>query len=140
MAIIGIGIDIVELARIGQILDRRGDRFVRRFCRVGEAQERFGAARIEHLGGLFAAKEAALKALGTGWAKGLAFRQVEVARHTHGAPFLRLHGAAGQRAADLGVDSIHLSISHERKYAVAFVVLEHLPGRAEVLSPGSAPD
>ena len=140
MAIIGIGIDIVELSRIERILDRRGDRFVHRFCREGEAQERYGAARIEHLGGLFAAKEAALKALGTGWARGLAFRQVEVSRRAGGVPFLRLHGAASRRAAELGVDSIHLTISHERKHAVAFVVLEHLTGRAEPLPPAEAPD
>lgn len=135
MAIVGIGIDIVELARIERIHARHGESFVRRFCRTGEAQERQGAARIEHLGGLFAAKEAALKALGTGWAQGLAFRQVEVARRDGGAPFLRLHGAARQRATDLGVDTIHLTISHERKYAVAFVVMEHLPGRGVALAP-----
>lgn len=124
MAIVGIGIDLVELERIAQIAERHGDRFVARFCRPGEAQERHGAARIEHLGGLFAAKEAALKALGTGWARGLSLRQVEVVRRTSGAPTLELHGAAHQRADELGVHIAHLTITHERKYAVAFVVLE----------------
>jgi len=124
MAILGIGLDIVELERIGRLYERHGSRFVARFCAPGEAQTRHGAALIEHLGGLFAAKEAVLKALGTGWAQGLGFRQVEVVRNTAGAPAIRLHGVAAQRAEQLGVLHSHLTITHERAYAAAFAILE----------------
>lgn len=124
MAILGIGLDIVELDRIERLYQRHGEAFVRKICREGEAQPRKGRAMIEHLGGLFAAKEAGLKALGTGWAEGLGLSQVEVARHDSGAPYLRLHRAAAERAERLGVSQTHLTISHERHYAVAFVILE----------------
>lgn len=124
MAILGIGLDIVELERIGRLYGRYGSRFVARFCAPGEAQPRHGTALIEHLGGLFAAKEAVLKALGTGWAQGLGFRQVEVVRDPSGAPAIRLHGAAAQRAEQLGALRTHLTITHERAYAAAFAILE----------------
>lgn len=124
MAILGIGVDIVELGRIQDMQERHPERFVRRFCRPGECQKRQGAALIEHLGGLFAAKEAALKALGTGWAQGLGLRQVEVVHAESGAPSLRLHDAAATRFESLGGETFHLSITHERAYAVAMAVLE----------------
>jgi holo-[acyl-carrier protein] synthase len=129
LSILGVGIDIVELARIARLHERHGEAFARRFCRVGERQERSGEALVQHLGGLFAAKEAVLKALGTGWAQGLGLLQVEVARRPGGAPEVRLHGEAARRAAALGVARIHLSITHERGHAAAVAVLERLePG------------
>ena len=124
MAVLGIGVDIVELARIETLHQRSGDAFLRKICRDGEVAARRGHALIEHIGGLFAAKEAALKALGTGWAEGLGLSQVEVRRRDSGAPYLMLHDAAAARAQDLGVETMHLTISHERNYAVAMVVLE----------------
>ena len=124
MPILGTGIDIVELGRIERLYQRSGEAFVRKICRDGEVATRKGHALIEHLGGLFAAKEAALKALGTGWAEGLGLSQVEVARKPSGAPYLKLHLAASERAESLGVKTMHLSISHERTYAVAMVILE----------------
>ncbi len=124
MTILGIGLDVVDLERIGRIHQRHGEAFIRRFCRPGEWQPRQGAALIEHLGGLFAAKEALLKALGTGWAQGLAFRQVEVVRLPSGAPTVKLHAAAAEQARRLGVASTHLSITHERRYAAAVAILE----------------
>ena len=124
MAILGIGLDIVDLRRIRRIHDQHGSRFVRRYCAPGEAQAREGDALIEHLGGLFAAKEAMLKALGTGWAQGLGFRQIEVVKGPSGAPEVRLHGAAAARAELLGVTRTHLTITHERAYAAAFAILE----------------
>jgi len=124
MAILGVGLDIVELTRIERVHARHGEAFIRRFCRPGEWQPRRGAALIEHLGGLFAAKEAVLKALGTGWAAGLAPLQVEVVRQASGAPTIRLHAAAAERAAVLGGERIHLSITHERSYAAAVAILE----------------
>lgn len=122
--IVGTGIDIVELSRIRDLHARHGEGFQRRICRPGEVQSRQGDALIQHLGGLFAAKEAVLKALGTGWAQGLGLRHIEVTRDTAGAPGIRLHAAAAERARTLGVTRSHLSISHERSYAVAMAVLE----------------
>lgn len=119
----------MELERIAQIHERHGERFVRRICRPGECKRRQGEALIQHLGGLFAAKEAALKALGTGWAAGLGLRQVEVTHAPNGAPGLRLHAAAAERFAHLGAAKFHLTISHERTHAVAMAVLEG-PGPA----------
>lgn len=124
MGILGIGIDIVELQRIARLQERHGEAFSRRFCLPGERLERHGEALVQHLGGLFAAKEAVLKALGTGWAQGLGLLQVEVVRLAGGAPAVRLHGAAERRAHAMGAAVVHLSISHERHYATALAVLE----------------
>jgi len=120
----GVGLDIVELERIERLLERHGATFTRRFCLPGEEQPRSGEARVQHLGGLFAAKEAVLKALGTGWGQGLGLLQVEVVRAASGAPGVRLHAAAAARAAALGVERVHLSITHERHHAAAVAVLE----------------
>jgi holo-[acyl-carrier protein] synthase len=130
MSILGIGIDIVELDRIAGLLERHGSAFERRFCRAGERLERTGEALVQHLGGLFAAKEAVLKALGTGWAQGLGLLQVEVTRRVGGAPEILLHGEASRRAARLGVGRVHVSITHERRHAAAVAVLEREEGSA----------
>jgi len=125
--ILGLGIDVVDLSRIAGILERRGERFVARLCRPGEWQRRRGDAFVQHVGGLFAAKEAVLKALGTGWAQGLNFRQVEILRISSGAPQAVLHAAAESRAAAMGVERVHLSITHEQSYAAAVAILEGDP-------------
>lgn len=129
MGIVGLGIDIVELPRIERIHARHGEAFIRRFCRPGEVQPREGDALIQHLGGLFAAKEAVLKALGTGWAQGLGLTHVEVCRRPGGAPTIRFHAAAADRASLLGVQNTLLSITHERRYAAAVAVLEGGPSQ-----------
>ena len=121
--IVGIGLDVVEVARIGAMLARHGDRVLERICRPGEV-DRSRAGLDQHVAGLFAAKEAVLMALGTGWAAGLGFRQVEVVRAAGGQPGVRLHEAAAARAAVLGVAVVHLSISHERAWAAAMAVAE----------------
>ncbi len=124
-SILGIGLDLVDLDRLGSVLARHGDAFVNRICRTGECRRSAAdRAGIAHLGGLFAAKEAAMKALGTGWANGVGFRQVEVVRRAGGAPDLELHGAARQRALTLGVGRIHVTISHDGRTAAAVVILE----------------
>ena len=127
--ILGVGIDIVELQRLETIHARHGERFIRKFCREGEwDRRRSGNALVQHLGGLFAAKEAVLKGLGTGWAQGLTCRQIEVIKSPRGEPQVRLHGEALHRAARNGIGRIHLSITHERSYAAAVAVMERLPG------------
>jgi holo-[acyl-carrier protein] synthase len=123
--VVGLGLDVVDRARFAAVLERHGAAFERRVYRDGEIRPgATGSARANHLAGLFAAKEAALKALGTGWAQGLAFRQIEVARDRHGAPGLLFHGAAAARAAALGVERALLSITHDGPVAAAVVVLE----------------
>lgn len=127
--IIGIGIDLVELSRMERIYTQHPARLVERICRPGEVKPRRGKALIQHLGGLFAAKEAVLKALGTGWDRGLGFRQVEVVTAPGGGPAIALHGRAAAHAESIGVQSIHVSITHEREYAAAMAVAEGSPER-----------
>lgn len=122
-AILGLGLDLVDLQRIARLHERYGEVFARRFCLPGERLDRQGEALVQHLGGLFAAKEAVLKALGTGWAQGVGLLHVEVVRRPGGGPGVRLHGEAQSRAARLGVGEVHLSITHERHYAAAVAVL-----------------
>ena len=122
--ILGLGLDLVDLDRMARLLERHGDAVARRICRDGEERARSGPGRVAHLAGLFAAKEATMKALGTGWAAGVGFRQIEIVRRDGGAPALALHGAARERALSLGVESLHLSISHDARTAAAVVVLE----------------
>ncbi|NIA01589.1 MAG: holo-[acyl-carrier-protein] synthase [Bacteroidia bacterium] len=122
--IFGIGLDMVEIDRMQRIYSTHGERFVRRFCLPGEAGSREGRALAQHLAGLFAAKEAVLKALGTGWSSGLGFSQVEVVKQDHGAPAVRLHGKAAEYAAQLGITQVHLSITHDGAYASAVAIAE----------------
>ena len=119
-----LGIDLAEVDRVARVLDRWGDRFVERVFRHGELspRRRHPLARAEHVAGRFAAKEAAMKALGTGW-RGLAFRDIEVGRDLRGKPTLALHGKALARARELKVQSMEVSISHTKSSAVAVVAL-----------------
>lgn len=134
MSVLGLGIDLVQVHRIEGLLERHGDRFVDRICRPGECRERRGQALYQHLAGLFAAKEAVLKALGTGWAEGLGLRQVEVTRTAAGAPLVVLHDAARERFRRLGGERFHLSITHDGAYAAATAVLE---GTASTAGPAA---
>jgi len=122
--IVGVGIDLVAVERIARLLERHRDRFFARCFIPGEAA-RLGDP--QHIAGLIAAKEAAFKALGTGWSDGVGWRDVTVARNAAGAPSLALGGAAGERARALGAAASHLSISHEGGLAVAVVILESAP-------------
>lgn len=122
--IVGVGLDLVDVARFGEALERHGEALVRRICRDGEARPLAGRALVAHLAGLFAAKEATMKALGTGWASGVGFRQIEVTRSPAGKPELRLHDVAAARAAALGVVVTHLAITHDGGSAAAVVILE----------------
>ena len=123
-SIVGIGLDMVEIKRMERIHSDHGDRFVQRICLPGEVEGRETGALAQHLAGLFAAKEAVLKALGTGWSAGLGFSQVEVVKNEHGAPGVRLHGNADRRAKQLDVHQIHLSITHDGAYAAAVAIAE----------------
>jgi len=123
MPILGHGIDIIETRRIAEILDRHAERFLARVFTPDEASYAMPARRrVEHLAGRFAAKEAALKALGTGLSRGVAWTDVEVRLLPSGQPTLRLQGRAAIIARTLGVREWHLSISHSHDYAVASVI------------------
>lgn len=123
--IVGIGLDLVETERVAKALGAHGERFEDRvFTATEKANCRGRADRIQALAARFAAKEACLKALGTGWSEGLSFRQVEVVPTEGGRPELRLSGAAASRAKDLGVKKVHVSLTHQPGIAGAVVVLE----------------
>ena len=121
----GLGIDLVELARFERALSRHGHRIEERlFTPTERADCDARPDRSQALAARFAAKEAALKALGTGWSKGISFRQIEVLRESSGAPRLRLHDRAALRADELGVRHVHVSLTHQPGVAAAVVVLE----------------
>ena len=123
--IVGIGVDIVEIERLKATLERQKDRFLRRVFTPAE-QEYCLRHRNPgpHYAVRFAAKEALFKALGTGWAKGVSWLDVEVLRKGEGAPSMTLRGVAAEVGKDLGVQNIHLSLSHSEQNAVAVVILE----------------
>ena len=123
--IVGLGADVVEIRRIRQALKHQGERFIRRIFTA--AEQEFCEARRDpapHYAVRFAAKEALLKALGTGWAKGLSWQDVEVVRREQDAPILVLSHAAEKQSRELGTRSIHLSLSHSDDSALAVVILE----------------
>lgn len=120
----GIGTDLVEIARIEHSLSRWGEKFAERILCADELEEFREARRPGHfLAKRFAVKEAAVKALGTGMRQGVHFRQISVSHCESGAPILVFTGRAREIASLNGVDERHLSISDERDYAMAFVVL-----------------
>ena len=121
--IIGLGTDITELARIKASYDRFGKRLLQKIL-TDEEQKNLSKSPIAYIAGRFAAKEAAVKALGTGFSQGIGLLDVEVLRSPTGQPRLLLHGAARQRAEAMGMRTAHISISHDRNAAVAVVVLE----------------
>jgi len=123
--IVGTGIDITEVPRIAQSIERFGERFLNRVFTEGE--RRFcdaKANRVERYAARFAAKEAAMKAIGTGWNHGVTFRDIEVTRQAGSRPTIAFHGKAAEFAGKLGTTGIALSLSHTAEYAIAQVILE----------------
>ena len=123
--IVGTGIDIAEVPRIRQVIERFGDRFLHRIFTADEMRYCDSKAnRMERYAARFAAKEAAMKALGTGWNHGVRWRDCEVTRRPGGRPTISFHGVAAEFAARLGVKNAALSISHTAEQAIAQVILE----------------
>lgn len=123
--IVGTGIDIVEVPRVAQAIERFGDRFLQRIYTPDEiryCQSKRNAA--ERFAARFAAKEAALKAIGTGWKNGISWTEVEVGREPGGRPSLRFRGKAAKFAAQLRMKRASLSLSHTAQLAIAKVILE----------------
>ena len=124
--ILGIGIDLCEVSRVERLLDKDRDRFVRRVFSEGERDYCDARRRPAiHYAARFAAKEAFLKAVGTGWRLG--WRQVEVVRGPSGRPELSLFGPAAEVAARKGVRRTHVTLTHTLEIAAAVVVLEGDP-------------
>lgn len=121
--ILGHGVDLVEVARIQASIDRHGERFLDRVFTAAEQAYAAGSKRrVEHLAARFAAKEAALKALGTGWRSGIAWTDVEVVSEPSGAPTLRITGRAAEIAAERSITAWHISLSHTERQALASVI------------------
>lgn len=126
--IIGIGTDIIECLRIAQMIERHGEIFIRRVYTDHEiAYCSSKRAATQHYAGRWAAKEAVLKALGTGWVRGISWRDVEVRHKAGGAPIVALRGGAREVFERSGIAHMHLSISHCRSHATAYAIAEADP-------------
>lgn len=123
MSIFGHGIDLVEVARITQMRERHGRHFLERVFQPAEFESYLGKARCdEHLAARFAAKEAAAKALGTGF-QGIAWTDIATENEPSGRPTLRFRGGAERTAREIGVTGSLLSLTHTDGYAAASVIL-----------------
>jgi holo-[acyl-carrier protein] synthase len=123
--ILGTGVDLAEVDRIRTAIGRYGRRFIDRIYTPGEiAYVERKANRFERYAGRFAAKEAGMKAIGTGWKQGVRWQDFEVANLPSGRPTLKLHGEAERIARQLGVKLISLSITHTAELGMAHVILE----------------
>jgi holo-[acyl-carrier protein] synthase len=124
--IIGMGVDIAEVDRIKAAIERHGETFLKRVYTESEREYCEGFRnKYERYAGRFAAKEAAMKALGTGWRRGVRWVDFEVVRELGGRPTIRLDGEAKKIAGELGVKRIALSITHTAAMALAQVVMEN---------------
>ena len=125
MSVLGIGVDLVECARIQRSIDRFGERFLQRVFTEGEiAYSQSMKYPARHFAARFAAKEALSKAFGTGIGKSMGWKDIDVHRKPSGEPFVVLEGGAKQLAADRGVEKIWISLSHTEHHAMAVIVLE----------------
>jgi holo-[acyl-carrier protein] synthase len=123
--IAGIGTDLAEVDRIREAIQRHGQRFIERIYTAKEiAYVESKANRFERYAARFAAKEAGMKAIGTGWRRGVRWQDFEVANLPSGRPTLLLHGVAAAVAEQMSVRSISLSITHTAMQAMAIVILE----------------
>ncbi|MCC6589558.1 MAG: holo-[acyl-carrier-protein] synthase [Bryobacterales bacterium] len=123
--ILGTGIDLAEVDRIKAAIERHGDRFLHRVYTAREiAYVERKANRFERYAARFAAKEAGMKAIGTGWRGGITWHDFEVVNEPSGRPTLRLTGRAAEVAERMGVKRINLSLTHTGQNGMAFVVVE----------------
>jgi len=127
--IAGIGVDLVDIARARVMIEKRGEHAVRKVC--SDAEAAYVMSRPDpaiHLAARIAAKEATFKALsGTADARSIGWKEMEVARGSHGEPVLRLHGRAAARAEVLGISRSWITLSHSAATACAVVILERDP-------------
>ena len=123
--IVGTGVDLCEVGRIRDVIARHGKRFIERIYTEREiAYAESKARRYERYAARFAAKEAGMKALGTGWHGGIRWRDLEVSNLPSGKPTLLFHGKAAEAAARLGTRNVSLSLTHTEEQGMALVILE----------------
>ena len=123
--IVGTGVDLAEVDRIQRSIERYGEKFIKRIFTPGEiAYVERKANKFERYAARFAAKEAGMKAIGTGWRHGVTWQDFEVANLRTGKPTLLFHGAAARYAERLGVKNVALSITHTAALGMAHVILE----------------
>ena len=121
--IIGVGVDIVDVNRIGKLVSRFGDRFLKKI--LSQPETRLGLTEHQltiYVAKQFAAKEAVSKALGIGMRGGVSFRAIQVLRNRYGAPYVELAGSAAKSARRIGASNIQISLSDEKDYAIAYVI------------------
>jgi len=125
MSVLGIGVDLVECARIERSLDRFGEKFLHRVFTAGEIEYSMSMKfPARHLAARFAAKEAVSKAFGTGIGKSMGWRDIDVHKKPSGEPFLVFGGGAERLAKERGVTNALITLSHSEQHAVATIVLE----------------
>jgi holo-[acyl-carrier protein] synthase len=125
MSVLGIGVDLVECARIQRSIDRFGDRFLHRIFTDGEIEYSMSMKfPARHLAARFAAKEAVSKAFGTGIGKAMGWRDIDIRKKPSGEPFLVFSGLAQELAAKRGVTSALVTLSHTEHHAMACIVLD----------------
>ncbi len=124
--IVSLGLDLTRIERLEETVARRGDRFLERVFTEGERSycEARARRRFTHYAGRFAVKEAVMKVLGTGWARGVRWRDIEVVRAPGAAPTVQLHGRSAAIAAERGIARIHITITHDAGIAAAVAVAE----------------
>lgn len=123
--IVGTGVDLAEVDRIRESVERFGEKFLKRVYTEAEiAYVERKANKYERYAARFAAKEAGMKAIGTGWRRGVRWQDFEVINMPSGRPTLKLHGVAAEFASRLAVRSIHLSLTHTTQFGLAYVILE----------------
>ena len=126
MTVVALGLDLTRIDRLEAVVGRRGERFLERVFTEGERAycERRQARRFTHYAGRFAVKEAVMKVLGTGWARGVRWRDIEVVRQPGAAPQVQLHGESARIAERRGIRSILITITHDAGLAAAVAVAE----------------
>lgn len=123
MTVINHGIDLVDCTRIKQMLARHGQRFLERVFTSAEIEyANRGRNTVERLAGRFAAKEAVLKLIGTGWAAGISWTEIEVTDDPSGKPIVRLSGMVQKIAAKMGISEVQISITHTANLAIASAI------------------
>lgn len=123
--ILGVGVDMEEVERLKAAIERHGRRFLERVFTAGEiAHVDRAANRIERYAVRFAAKEAGMKAIGTGWAGGVRWSDFEIVNSESGRPEMKLSGRAAEIATSMGCRAVHVSLSHTKRMAIAQVVLD----------------
>jgi len=123
MNVIGIGTDIVECLRIAQMIERHGELFIDRVYTAAEIEYcRSRKQATQHFAGRWAAKEAILKAIGTGWRRGISFRDIEIRNSEGGKPSVAMRGGARDVIEQIGIGDVLITISHCRTHATAFAI------------------